>query len=45
METTKKKEEIIKKETLPPAVEAIKQDARKKPEKYVKDYTIPAEGE
>ncbi len=45
METLKKKDEIIRKETLPPAVEAIKQDAQKKPEKYIKDYTIPAEGE
>jgi hypothetical protein len=45
METTQKKEEITRKETLPPAVEAIKQDAAYKPEKYIQDYKIPAEGE
>jgi hypothetical protein len=32
-------------ETLPPAIEAIKRDAMKNPELYVRSYTIPAEGE
>jgi hypothetical protein len=36
---------IVEQETLPPAIEAIKRDAMKNPEMYVRNYTIPAEGE
>ncbi|MDQ7826989.1 MAG: hypothetical protein RDV48_29605 [Candidatus Eremiobacteraeota bacterium] len=40
-----KKEMPVEKEVAPPAIENIKQDAMKKPEQYIKDYKIPAEGE
>jgi hypothetical protein len=40
-----KKDITIDQEIAPPAIEAIKRDAQQKPEKYLKDYTIPAEGE
>lgn len=40
-----KKEKLNEQETIHPVMEEIKQDAGKKPEKYIKNYRIPAEGE
>ena len=39
------KEKINEQETIHPVMEEIKQDAGNKPEKYIKTYKIPAEGE
>jgi hypothetical protein len=40
-----KKKITIDQEIAPPAIEAIKRDAQQKPETYLRNYTIPAEGE
>ena len=45
MNKVEKKEKPVEKEILHPVMEAIKLDAKKNPDKYVKDYKIPAEGE
>jgi len=44
-QNTEKKNFVEEKEVAPPAIEAIKQDAKIAPEKYIKEYKIPAEGE
>lgn len=40
-----KKQTMTEQETIHPVMEEIKKDAKKKPESYIKNFTIPAEGE
>ena len=45
MNNVEKKERPVEKETLHPVMEDIKLDAKTNPDKYVKNFKIPAEGE
>ena len=40
-----KKGQMTEQETIHPVMDAIKKDAKQKPETYIKNFTIPAEGE
>lgn len=44
-ETVETRRKLTEQESAHPVIEAIKRDAATEPEKYVRGYKIPAEGE